>query len=79
MSSNDAIKSLTKLGGTEDTGKAATRTRAGKSGIITWQLPAVRKQLKMLSIETDKSQQELFAEALNMLFAHYGKPQIAAP
>ncbi len=35
------------------------------------------KQLAMLKIETDKDEQDLLAEALNLLFEQYGKPPIA--
>lgn len=35
------------------------------------------KQLAMLKIETDKDEQDLMAEALNLLFEKYGKPPIA--
>ena len=35
------------------------------------------KQLAMLKIETDKDEQDLMAEALNLLFEQYGKPPIA--
>ncbi len=34
------------------------------------------KQLAMLKIETDTDEQDLVAEALNLLFKKYGKPQI---
>lgn len=34
------------------------------------------KQLAMLKIETDTAEQDLVAEALNLLFKKYGKPQI---
>ncbi len=35
------------------------------------------KQLAILKIETDTDEQDLVAEALNLLFKKYGKPQIA--
>jgi hypothetical protein len=37
----------------------------------------VRRQLKQLAMDLDKSQQELVAEALNMLFRHYQRSEIA--
>lgn len=40
---------------------------------------SVHKQLKLLAAEREETQQALMAEALNMLFAKYGKPEIAAP
>lgn len=45
---------------------------------IVYQSPAVMKQLKGLALDLDTTQQKLFAEALNMLFAKYGKPPIAS-
>jgi hypothetical protein len=44
---------------------------------MTWHDPAVRQQLKLLGAETDKTEQKLMQEALNLVFAKYGKPQIA--
>jgi hypothetical protein len=53
------------------------RGRGGKVSIMSWHDPAVRQQLKILAAETDKTEQKLIGEALNLLFAKYGKPQIA--
>jgi hypothetical protein len=39
--------------------------------------PAVKKQLKIMAAEGDTTIQRLLAEALNDLFAKYGKPEIA--
>ncbi len=36
--------------------------------------PEVAQALRMLAAEQDREQQELLAEALNMLFERYGKP-----
>jgi hypothetical protein len=44
---------------------------------MTWHDPAVRQQLKLLAVETDKTEQKLMQEALNLLLAKHGKPQIA--
>jgi Antitoxin-like ribbon-helix-helix len=45
---------------------------------ITAHFPkSVRDQLKILGIQQDKTMQDLIAEALNDLFAKYGKPEIA--
>lgn len=38
--------------------------------------PEVRKQIKLLAAETGGSQQSIFIDALNMLFAKHGKPPI---
>lgn len=46
---------------------------------FTFDLPTVaKKQLALMSIEMDKSQKDLLAEAINDLFEKYGKPTIAA-
>jgi len=43
-----------------------------------FQLPeSAKKQLAILAIEAEKTQQALLTEALNDLFKKYGKPQIA--
>lgn len=36
-----------------------------------------RTQIRFLAAETNRTQQELFAEALNKLFKDYGKKQVA--
>lgn len=45
---------------------------------IVYQPPEVMRQLKMLAAERDTTQQKLWAEGLNLLFAKYGKPPIAS-
>lgn len=39
--------------------------------------PEVLKQLKMIAVENDTTNQKLLSEALNLLFTNYGKPPIA--
>lgn len=39
--------------------------------------PEVRKQLHQIALDQDTTAQRLLGEALNMLFARYGKPEIA--
>ena len=39
--------------------------------------PAVRRQLKGIALDQDRTVQDLLAEALNDLFAKYSKPEIA--
>jgi hypothetical protein len=58
---------------------AGTRpgSRHGKVAITQWVDPAVRKQLAQLGLDHDKTQAELAAEALNLLFEKYGKSPIA--
>jgi hypothetical protein len=53
------------------------RGRGGMRSIMSWHDPAVRQQLKFLAAELDKTEQKLMQEAINLLFAKYGKPQIA--
>jgi hypothetical protein len=52
--------------------------RRGKVAITHWVDPAVRKQVAQLGLDHDKTQAELVAEALNLLFEKYGKSPIAA-
>ena len=51
--------------------------RAGKVLIGSHFEPAVQKQLKGIAVEQDTTVQNLLAEALNDLYAKYGKPEIA--
>jgi len=51
--------------------------RAQKSNVTGYFPPAVKKQLRMLAAEHDTTIQALLAEAMNNLFAKYGKPEIA--
>jgi hypothetical protein len=53
-------------------------SRRGKVAITLWVDPAVRKQVAQLGLDHDKSQAELVAEGLNLLFERYGKSPIAA-
>ncbi len=39
--------------------------------------PEVRKQLHQIALDQDTTAQRLLGEALNMLFARHGKPEIA--
>ena len=55
----------------------AGKKKDGFVEINTKHPPAVRRQLKRLAMNLDKSQQELVAAALNMLFRHYQRPDIA--
>jgi hypothetical protein len=51
--------------------------RAGKSNVTGYFPAEVKKQLRLMSAEQDTTIQKLLAEALNDLFAKYGKPEIA--
>ena len=55
----------------------AKRGRDHLKPIMSWHDPAVRQQLKLLAVETDKTEQKLMEEALNLLFEKHRKPQIA--
>ena len=59
------------------TNKPAQASRHKKKGIVAYVHPAVAKQLKLLSTETEKTQQDLLIEAVNDLFEKYGKKGIA--
>jgi hypothetical protein len=51
--------------------------RAQKANVTGYFPPAVKKQLRILAAERDTTIQALLAEAMNDLFAKYGKPEIA--
>lgn len=52
-------------------------SRVGKKAVTGYFDPAVRQQLAVLAAEKDRSQNDLIAEALNMLFERYRKSPIA--
>jgi len=51
-------------------------SRIGKGNVTGYYPPAVKKQLRFMAAERDTNIQDLVAEALNDLFAKYGKPEI---
>jgi len=51
-------------------------SRVGTVAITSHVTPEARRNLKVLSLEVDKSQTLLFQEALNLLFKEYNKPQM---
>ena len=51
--------------------------RAKMANVTGYFPPAVKKQLKIMAAEGETTIQRLLAEALNDLFAKYGKPEIA--
>ncbi len=53
-------------------------SREGQTLVGGFFAPEVHRQLRMLAAERGETQQALLAEALNMLFAKHGKPEIAA-
>ena len=52
-------------------------SRQGKKAVTGYYDPAVRQQLAILAAEEQRSQNDLIAEALNLLFQNYGKSPIA--
>jgi hypothetical protein len=56
----------------------AKASRGNKVGLLTMHDKAVLRQLKTLAARKDTTQQDLVAEALNLLFIKYGEPPIAA-
>jgi hypothetical protein len=52
-------------------------TRAGKKKVTATLAPAAHKQLKGLAVEQDATTEALLTEAINDLFAKYGKSKIA--
>ena len=50
--------------------------RKGQVTLVTYTDPAVKKQLKLIALEKDTTQAELFREAINDLFRKNGKPPI---
>lgn len=71
----------------DTTEKASGKTSGSSSSVppsrqntrpITGHFPKeVRDQLKILAVERDTTMHHLMAEALNDLFAKYGKPEVA--
>ena len=53
-------------------------SRQGTKAITGHYSPAVRYQLKLLAAEKGRTMEDMLAEGLNMLFAAYGKPEIAS-
>lgn len=54
-----------------------TPSRAGAVQIAAFYPAEVRTQLKILAAEQGRDQQDLLAEAMNLIFAKYGKAEIA--
>jgi hypothetical protein len=52
-------------------------SRQGKKAIAAYFDPAVRKQLAMLAVQQERTQADLLAEAINLLFEKYGQSPIA--
>jgi len=52
-------------------------SRKNRRVLTTWQDDAALKQLKMLAVELEVSQQSLVAEGLNYVLNKYGRPSVA--
>ena len=52
-------------------------SRQGKSRLETWVSRDAKKQLRILAVEEEKSQDQLLRDGLNMLFRNHGRPPIA--
>jgi hypothetical protein len=52
-------------------------SRKNRKSFTTWQDETALKELRNLAHETGRKQQELVAEALNLLFIKYGKRAVA--
>lgn len=60
--------------------EATSGTRPDREGRVPlpfWTTAPAKKQLRLLAAEEDSTQQDLMAEALNLLFKNRGKPPIA--
>lgn len=51
-------------------------SRDGKSNVTGYFDPLVKRQLRILAAEQDTTIQALLGEALNDLFAKYGRPEV---
>lgn len=55
-------------------------SREGKAHISAWLNPSFRASIRMIQVQdTGKSQQDLIAEALNLLFGKYNVPTVRYP
>ena len=52
-------------------------SRVGTKAVTGHFPPEVRRQLRLLAAEQDRTMESLLAEGLNMLFSAYNKPEIA--
>jgi hypothetical protein len=52
-------------------------SRQGKRRLELWLSPDAKKQVKLIAVDEEKSQEQVMADALNMLFKSRGIPPIA--
>lgn len=74
---SDPMESIKAAAGIVEAKQPRVKDRKQLKGLLTHHNPAVIKQLKIICAEQDRNQQQLVAEALNMLFTKYGKKAIA--
>jgi hypothetical protein len=53
-------------------------SREGTVLIAVHQAPEVRRQLKLIALEEDRTVTSLLVEGINLIFTRYGKPEIAS-
>lgn len=61
----------------EGAGYSPPPSRVGKSHVGGYFPPEVRQTVRTLAAEQDRTVQDVVAEALNMVFAANGKPEVA--
>ena len=69
QSGTSAVEKLTQSG--------LPPSRQGKRRLELWLSPDAKKQVKMIAIDEEKSQEQVMADALNLLFKSRGIPPIA--
>ena len=67
--STSAVENLTQSG--------LPPSRQGKRRLELWLSPDAKKQVKLIAVDEEKSQEQVMADALNMLFKSRGIPPIA--
>ena len=68
-SGTSAVEKLTRSG--------LPPSRQGKRRLELWLSPDAKKQVKLIAVDEEKSQEQVMADALNMLFKSRGIPPIA--
>lgn len=68
-SGTSAVETLTESG--------LPPSREGKRRLEVWLSPDAKKQVQRIAVDEEKSQEQVMAEALNLLFEARGIPPIA--
>jgi hypothetical protein len=71
------VQSVKKRTGKQEAANDKRPDREGRVAMPFWTTAPAKKQLRLMAAEGDTTQQELMAEALNLLFKNRGKPPIA--